>query len=113
MNEEKLSLVNIEGGAAVEMFDLALQKVLENINDINTSDAAREITLKVKVKPMDENRSIIVYSIVCPTKTCGQDPVKGVADLRIESGRLAAFGRTPKQDGLPFTNVTSMNQPKE
>ena len=108
MNEEKLSLTNLEGGAAVEMFDIALQKVLENIHDINTSAGAREITLKVKVKPMDENRSIIVYAITCPAKTCGQEPVKGVADLKIEGGRLIATGRSQKQDNLPFSNVSSM-----
>jgi len=113
MSDEKLSLVNLEGGAAVEMFDTALQKVLENIHDINTTADAREITLKVKVKPMDENRSIVVYAITCPTKTCGQEPVKGVADLKIEGGRLIATGRSQKQDNLPFANVASINKPKE
>jgi len=113
MEEEKLSLVNIEGGAAVEMFDIALQKVLENIHDINTTADAREITLKVKIQPMPENRSVIVYAITCPTKTCGQEPVKGVADLGIKNGRLAAFGRVQKQNDIPFSNVSPINQPSE
>jgi len=113
MSDEKLSLVNLEGGAAVEMFDIVLQKVLENIHDINTTADAREITLKVKVKPMDENRSIVVYTITCPAKTCGQEPVRGVADLKIEGGRLIATGRPQKQDNLPFANVASINKHKE
>ena len=113
MQEEKLSLVNLEGGAAVEMFDIALQKVIENIHDINTTADAREITLKVKVKPMDEHRAIIVFAITCPTKTCGQEPVKGVADIRIEGGKLSAFGRVQKQSDIPFSNVASINQPNE
>lgn len=113
MPEEKLSLVNIEGGAAVEMFDIALQKVLENIHDINTTADAREITLKVKIHPMPENRSVIVYAITCPTKTCGQEPVKGIADLGIKDGRLAAFGRAKKQGDIPFSNVSSFKKQSE
>ncbi len=114
MGEEKLSLVNIEGGAAVEMFDIALQKVLENIHDINTTADAREITLKVKIGPMDaDRRDIIFYAITCPTKTCGQAPVKGAADLIIEGGKIAAFGRVQKQTDIPFSNVSLINQPNE
>ena len=110
MEQEKLSLVTLQGGAAVEMFDIALQKVLENIHDINTTAEAREITLKVKIKPMDENRSIIVYGITCPTKTCGQGAVKGVADMAIANGRLVAFCRVPKQNEIPFSAVVSMSK---
>jgi len=108
MLDEKMSLVNIKGGAAVEMFDIALQKIIENIHDINTSTGAREINLKVKLQPLPDNRSIIMYSIACPTKTCGQDPIKGTADLQVEEGKLVAFDNTPKQIGLPMSNVTSM-----
>jgi len=113
MQEEKLSLVNIEDGAAIEMFDIALQKVLENINDINTTTDAREINLKIKLKPMDENRSIIVYAITCPIKTCGQEPVKGTADLKIKEGRLIAFGRSKTQNELPFSNVSQITKKTE
>ena len=114
MEEERLSLETIEGGAAVEMFDIALQKTLENIHDINTTADAREITLKVKIKPMDENRSVLVYSIACSKKICGQAPVKGVADMRIEGGQLAAFGRPKEQAGIPFkTVVTPMKKQSE
>lgn len=108
--DEKMSLINIKDGAAVEMFDIALQKVIENIHDINTTTAAREINLKVIIKPMDENRSVIVYSISCPTKTCGQEVVKGTADLEVKEGRLVAIDKTPKQMGLPLAdNVASIN----
>ncbi len=109
MSEEKLSLVNIRGGAAVEMFDIALQKVLENIHDINTTEEAREITLKVKIKPVPENRSVVVYSIACPTKICGQSAVKGTAELNTDTGHLVAIDRVPKQEGLPFSNVSSIS----
>ena len=110
MEEQKLSLINLEDGAAIEMFDNALQQVIENIPDINTTLDAREISLKVTIKPMDENRSIIVYGIKCPTKICGQQAVRGVADIRIKEGRLAAFGRQKDQPQLSFANITSINK---
>ncbi len=44
-NEEKISLVNLKEGAAIEMFDRAMQAVLENINDINTTLKPREVNL--------------------------------------------------------------------
>ena len=112
MQEEKLSLVTLEGGAAVEMFDIALQKVLENIHDINTTDGSREINFKVKAKPMDEERSIIAYSITCPVKLCNQEPVMGTADLKVWDGKLGAFSRVTMQKGIPFSNVSSMNKPE-
>ena len=112
MPEEKLSLVNIRGGAAVEMFDIALQKVLENIHDINTTEEAREITLKVKIKPVPENRSVVVYSIACPTKICGQAAVKGTAEINTDTGHLVAIDRVPKQEGL-FSNVEFISRGDE
>jgi|GEM_PF-1687722 len=49
---EQVSLSNLGHGAAVEIFDHELIRVLENIQDPNTKpDAVREITLKVKIKP--------------------------------------------------------------
>ena len=110
MTEEKLSLTNIEGGAAVEMFDLALQRILENIHDINTTVDAREITLKVKITPVGDDRSIIAYGILCNTKQSGQPPIKGMADLKVEQGRLVAIGRRQKQTGIPFSNVKSIKK---
>ena len=108
MDQEKLSLVNLEGGAAVEMFDIALQKVLENIHDINTTDGPREINLKVKAKPMGDDRSIVGYSITCPIKICCQEPITGMADLKIWDGKLGAFGRAKAQSEIPLTTVISM-----
>ena len=35
-NKEQISLANLKGGAALELFDFELQNVLENIMDPNT-----------------------------------------------------------------------------
>ena len=104
---EKMSLVNIKDGAAIELFDNALEKVIENIHDINTTVDAREITLKITVKPLDENRNVIVYGVKCSSKLSGQEALKGVADITIEKGRLIAVCRKERQERLPL-NVTAM-----
>ena len=110
-DREELSLVNIQGGAAVEMFDRAMEKVFQNINDINTTLTAREITLKVAFAP-SEDRSLVAINIVCPPpKLCGQEPQKLTADLRLDQrGRAIAYERQSRQQGLPFTNVTEMKK---
>ena len=68
VNEEVLSFVNIGGGAAVEAFDLAFQKVLKDIMDLSTqADKVREITLKVKFKT-DKYRGLVGFGIQCTPK---------------------------------------------
>jgi len=46
-NEEKISLTNIGEGSAVKKFNEALERVLMDIQNFNTSDKFRTITLSV------------------------------------------------------------------
>lgn len=109
MDEEKLSLVNILDGGAVEMFDRALQQVLENVNDINTTLKAREIHLKCTIQPTDD-RTLIGVNVFCTTKLSGQEGIKFSADLRLDSrGRAYALERTSLQKQLPF-NVSPITK---
>lgn len=106
----KLSLTNIKGGGAVEMFDRALAKVLENINDINTTLKPREINLKVTFQPSDD-RTLVAMSVACSPKLQGQEAEKLTADLKLDSrGRAFAMERSNNQRPLPFSNVTEMNR---
>jgi len=67
-DERLVSLETMNGGAAIELFNEELQKVLNNIGDPNTKpDAAREINLKVKIKP-DEKRRYADVSMQTTTK---------------------------------------------
>jgi len=55
---ERISLDTLNQGAAVERFNLALQDVLDNIQDPNTDPkAVRTVTMKVTFKP-DGDRGI-------------------------------------------------------
>ena len=73
--DEKVSLVNLRDGAAIEMFDYELQRILDNVVDPNTNpETKREVVLKVSVKP-DENREIGSVEITCIPKLAGQKSV--------------------------------------
>lgn len=55
---KKVDLTTINNGAAVELFDEHFKKVMANINDLTVESlAAREITIKVKVKPSKDRRT--------------------------------------------------------
>lgn len=75
-DDEQVSLVTLNGGAAVELFDDELQKVLDNIGDPNTKpDAAREVVLVIKIKPDEKRRycdvTIQAKSKIAPTRESG------------------------------------------
>lgn len=108
--EVTMSLLNLKGGAAVEMFDRQLQRVYNNIADVNTSLKEREITLKVKFNP-SKDRSLLAIHIECPpAKLAGQDSEETTADLRMdERGRYFGLERIPLQRSIKFGNVTTIN----
>lgn len=105
---EKLTLLTINGGALVEQFDRALERVIDNVSDINTTTKARKIKLTVKVVP-SEDRSFVGIEAEVKTEVAGQDPVSTTAVLSYDNrGRAVAFNRRKRQQDIPF-NVTRIN----
>lgn len=63
MEDEGITLETLGQGAALERFNLALQDVLDNIQDVNTDPKkARTVTLKATIKPSDDREvgSVVV-----------------------------------------------------
>ncbi len=74
INERIVSLATLNQGAAIIMFDAALDKVLDNIADQNTApDAVREVTLKIKFHP-DLHRRRCEVDIKSDVKLAGHLP---------------------------------------
>lgn len=75
---EEATLSNLSSGVANEFFEREFKKVLENISDINTSLAARTITVKVTIKPNESREngeiSIKASSTLAPAKE-HKDPI--------------------------------------
>jgi hypothetical protein len=71
IENQTVSLPTIGNGAAVELFEHELEKVLENIADVNTEpESTREITLKFKFKPSAE-RNFGAVAITVTSKMAG------------------------------------------
>lgn len=108
VSDSKVSLLNIGNGAAVELFDAELLKVLEDIQDPNSAESAkRKVTLSVTLDPKD--RDYAAVSIDCKasmakTKPYGTNFFIGKAP----DGRAEAFEHNPKQMKLEFESRQEM-----
>lgn len=102
-----VTLETIGNGAATEMFEEELTKVLENIMDPNTDGKAiREITVKVRAKP-HKDRSGAQFTIDVTSKLA---PITGVTDQMFfgrENGKLTAYESDLRQANLFKTNSES------
>lgn len=101
--QERLSLINLSAGVAIEKFDDELQRVLDNITDPNTiEDAAREITLKVKITP-NNDREIGKVEIDCFPKLAKNKPYATQIVIGKDGRGLAvALEYNPQQARLKF-----------
>lgn len=110
--DERLSLVNILGGAAIEKFDHCLNsEVLPNVSDINTSKKARKITLEVAIAPADDARTLFVFAIRALSTLVPRDSVKGSAEIKLDSqGRRFAKERYQRELQMTFGNVKNIEE---
>ena len=99
MAETQASLTTIKSGAAVDMFDAALKKVLANIADTTTDLKARSITIKVAIAPT-KDRQLVSFAI----------DVK--AGLRDQAKIEAAGIMSVDDDGNPIVMVREEKQPE-
>ncbi len=103
---EAMSYANLGGGAAAEMFDRELEKILANIQDPNHPyKPKREITLKVTFSP-DEDREKAKIDISVISKAPGFKTYETLAylgfDQRDRSKHRAYERADPNQQQLPF-----------
>jgi hypothetical protein len=108
-DDEVLSLATLGQGAAVEKFDLELEKTLKNILDPNTAGGAREIVLTVKLKPND-SRSLVEIEVQCksnlrPLAAFSTAAAIGRGGGRVEARELVQQ-RLPGMDG----NITRIDE---
>jgi hypothetical protein len=105
--KDRVTLANLCQGGAEEIFQRDLDKVLENICDVNTpSEAERTISLKIKLKPANDRRSAIA-TFTSETKTCGVSALRGTVYIAKQAdGSIEAFPDNPNQS-LLFQQPTS------
>ncbi|BDQ36343.1 hypothetical protein SYK_07030 [Pseudodesulfovibrio nedwellii] len=109
MAKDKLSLATLGQGAAVEQFDIALGRALENILDVNTDGKAkRKVTLEVTLKPnADRNMANVSYQVksklandeaIDTTFMFGKDGKGKVNAMELFSGQMPGQGLLPGVD---------------
>jgi hypothetical protein len=98
---ERVSLLNLSRGAAIERFDHELSKVLANIKDVNTdAKKKRKITLEVVLTPYPDRTGVDV-ELSCTSKLASLAPVTGGSMFIAKQGEeLAAFTHDLRQEPL-------------
>ncbi len=96
-----LNLGSIARGAAIELFEQGLEKVIANVADKSTdATAPREIVLRFKFKPDDDRRSCIVGTTLT-TKLAGcEEHVSKIYLGKDDKGHSYAFDTDPRQEIL-------------
>lgn len=96
-SDEPVTLVSLSNGAALELFDEELSKVIADILDPNTEAVTvREINLKLRIKPNEDRRRGVVGLQV----TSKLGPQKGVGTeffFGKRAGRCVAVESNPDQ----------------
>lgn len=112
-----MTLGSLADGACEELFQAALKRVLENIDDPNTHHKAkRQIRLSVTFEA-DEERKTTRVNVSCDTKLAGVRPASAVLFVGRRNGQLLAV-EAYKQEALfpedkPAGKLLELRQPKE
>ena len=56
----KIGILSIQNGQIIKNIDYELDKIINNINDINTDDKPRILNIKIKITPIHDKRKLIV-----------------------------------------------------
>lgn len=106
----RVSLGSLAAGDAVALFQLELQKALENIADPNTPwKGARRVQLTVTIYP-NENRDYAKVEVDCTSKLSKAKSVESHFFMGMEAGQVVAYEQKAKQPDLPLGNVRSIEQ---
>ena len=97
---ETMNIGNIARGAAPEVFEHALEQVLKNISDINTSATQkRKIVLSFVFEP-SETRELGEVTFGCEVKLASLKAAKGNFFISKRGSDIRAYARDPRQDDL-------------
>lgn len=93
-----LDINTVNDGALVDGFGIELQKVLENIRDINTpATATRSVTLQLIIKPHSD-RIVIETEVKCSSKISIIETHKSKMFIGVtEGGSPIVFDEDPRQ----------------
>lgn len=99
-----VDLSNLGHGAAAEMFQDEMGRLIANITDPNTkAEQVRSITLKLKVKP-SKDRTFCAAEISCDSKLAAVMPFETQLFVGMDGGKGVATEYESPQKNLTVTN---------
>ena len=103
MEEMKVTVETLKGGAALELFNEMLDQIAHDIVDQNKDACSvREAVVKIKVKPAAE-RDVATYSIIPSVKLGARIGVSTAAFIGAdEDGVFGAYENNRSQGSLPL-----------
>lgn len=110
MEIKPVNLTTINNGAASELFEEELKKVLANVNDISVdAEAVREIKLVFKIKPTHDRMSSAV-TIEASSKLACVAKHSGSMFLSTKLNKIEAYVTNPHQQTF-FEQPNTGDQP--
>ena len=98
--EHVVKLETLAGGAMLELFEDAFQKVLENCQDVNTdAKAKRELTFIITVKPA-RDRSYGTVEMAVKSKLAAPRPAETTIFMGFDKSGKAVATEKDQTEGL-------------
>lgn len=57
---QEIGILGIQNGQAIKNINYELEKIIKNINDINTNDKPRELNVKFKIIPINNKKQLVI-----------------------------------------------------
>lgn len=112
MNQPTVSIIEMARGAVIERINMEMEKVMENIQDLNTEPGkARTIDVKVTLKP-DNNRENIKVSYQVKSSLAPAAPIETSLYAGIRNQQLFAVENTPQLPGQVAMSGAEQEAPK-
>lgn len=106
---EDVTLSNINKGAAEELFQAELERVIENIGDVNTEpDAVRKILVEIAIKP-NKDRDLAAVAVSCKSKLAPMRPHGHFMQLVFDGEKIHAQTTNVTQQEFDY-NVRSIEE---
>jgi hypothetical protein len=103
-----VTLETLNSGAVMDLFEDAWQKLINNIQDINTKpDAVRKVKIEIAVKPAKDRRNAATSVSVIPT-LAAVVPHEASIVIGVEDGKVQAFTFDPNQTSFDFEDETAI-----
>lgn len=95
MAQKVKSIIDFGGGEIVDRINYEMAKVVDNINNPNTDDKARKITVEIKLTPKN-NRKTVEMSTSVKSKLSPINSVSTAMVIQSDDTKVCAF----EADGL-------------